>query len=199
MSDTHGIADKSRFLHARNAFSLIELMIVMAIFSLILGGVYATVIAAQNTYVIGTTLSDLESQTRRSLDRIAGEFQDAIFASLDVRETFEIEFQRNIGYQAGAIVPGDLIRIGLEGEKMVLRVDPDGMNEEFTITPWVQNLAENEIANALDDNGNGLIDERGLDFQLNGRTITIRLTLGRTDEDAREYVVSSETSIRLRN
>ena len=46
----------------------------------------------------------------------------------------------------------------------------------------VRPLLEGEIQNGKDDNGNGLIDEQGLTFVIDGRAIRMRLTIGRDGE-----------------
>jgi hypothetical protein len=49
-----------------------------------------------------------------------------------------------------------------------------------TIVNGIGELLEGEVLNALDDNGNGLIDEAGLSFSSDEGTLNIRLTVQRT-------------------
>jgi hypothetical protein len=65
----------------------------------------------------------------------------------------------------------------------------------------VSDLLEGEIENDADDNGNGLVDERGLSFEIDdtGNVLTIRLTCERLDEGRRPLRKTVETAVRLRN
>jgi hypothetical protein len=64
---------------------------------------------------------------------------------------------------------------------------------------WVRELLEGELPNGLDDNGNGLIDESGLSFEIDGDTITIRLTLERFDAEGTLITRTVETAVTLKN
>lgn len=62
--------------------------------------------------------------------------------------------------------------------------DPAGANRRRIIVRDVAPLLDGEIAgNGADDNGNGLVDERGLSFDMEGSKITVRLELERPDPD----------------
>ena len=195
-------------LHGREDFSLVELMIAIAIMSVILTGTYGVLASTQNTYAIGSAISSLNSQVGRTMNRITEELRDAGVATLFPLPaapfgSSEITFQRNVGYQEGAIVWGDVIKIGLldsDSNVLALWTDLGGANEQMSrLTSWVRDYAEGETANGADDNGNGLVDEKGFSFELNGNILTIRLTLERADEDGRVYTSSVDTSIRIRN
>jgi hypothetical protein len=71
--------------------------------------------------------------------------------------------------------------------------------QEVVLCGSVRPRAPGEIANGIDDNGNGLVDEAGLSFELSGRTLTIRLTLERPDRVAGTLSRTVTTSVRLRN
>ncbi len=66
---------------------------------------------------------------------------------------------------------GTASRIWMETSKNGNRVVWDGI-ELCHVTP----MLEGEEANGMDDNGNGLIDEQGLCFVVDGKTVTVRLT-----------------------
>jgi hypothetical protein len=61
----------------------------------------------------------------------------------------------------------------------------------------VRDLLEGEEVNGIDDNANGLIDEDGLSFTVDGSRITVRLSLGTTGRG--EETKSVETTISCRN
>ena len=63
----------------------------------------------------------------------------------------------------------------------------------------VRPFLEGEQMNGVDDNGNGLIDEKGLVFTLDGSRVTVRLTLERKSETGELITRTVETMITCRN
>jgi hypothetical protein len=58
---------------------------------------------------------------------------------------------------------------------------------------------EGELANGIDDNGNGVIDEKGLCFVVEGNRVTIRLTIDKPGPDGKHYRRTLETTVTCRN
>ena len=89
-----------------------------------------------------------------------------------------------------------------EGRLVLIR-DWGGPNEiEVVLTRWVAEYLDGESFDPLvvvDDNGNGLIDERGFCVERSGSTITLRLTLSRRGGDGTLATNTAETSVSLRN
>ena len=86
-----------------------------------------------------------------------------------------------------------------DGEVVLIR-DVGSKNAVTTVlASHVAAYLEGESANGKDDNGNGLVDEKGLSFVLTGDQLTIRLTVADFDPDGLPVWVTSETQIRLRN
>ena len=83
----------------------------------------------------------------------------------------------------------------------MVRVDNAGTADErlTVLTHWVREYLEGEIPNGKDDNGNGLVDEPGLCFDVIGEVWTIRLTLERRDSKNRSVMHTAQTSIKTRN
>ena len=63
----------------------------------------------------------------------------------------------------------------------------------------MRELLEGELANGLDDNGNGLIDENGAAFARDGRDLRLYLTLEGLARDGRPVTRTLETTIWARN
>jgi hypothetical protein len=59
-------------------------------------------------------------------------------------------------------------------------------------------LLEGELANGLDDNGNGLIDEPGLAFTVDGNDVTVLLTLEREVRGGRSIARTFTSTVRCR-
>ena len=80
----------------------------------------------------------------------------------------------------GAVVWGDPEEISGANAQVVWSQNPGDPDERRVV--WsnvVRPFLEGEIQNGTDDNQNGLIDEKGLNFTLQGNRVTIRLTLER--------------------
>ena len=63
----------------------------------------------------------------------------------------------------------------------------------------VRPFLEGELQNGIDDNGNGLIDEKGLSFVVWKNSVTIRLTLGRQVEGGDWINETVVTTVTCRN
>ena len=58
-------------------YTLVELIVVLLLLSVILIGVYGTLITGNNIYIRDITLLDMEQQTRNAVDRIVREVRQA--------------------------------------------------------------------------------------------------------------------------
>ena len=56
-----------------------------------------------------------------------------------------------------------------------------------------------ELPNGMDDNGNGLIDEKGLSFVVDRDSVTIRLTLERVSNDGSVISKTVQSTVTCRN
>jgi hypothetical protein len=114
-----------------------------------------------------------------------------------------IDYQTSLGVEDGVEVLSDLARIWLDSDAAeVLRTsNPGGAKEKHIV--WARNVSEflkEELgANAEDDNGNGLVDEHGLSFNIEKNSVLIRLTLKKDSRSGKELVASAETRAAFRN
>jgi hypothetical protein len=204
-------------------FSLVEVLISMAMLAGLLGTLLTVVSTGSSAARVGMARQSLEGAARRTLDRLANELVSAGLETLDPDPvtpwgSSTLTFQTIEGFD-GEIVWGTPSAFGLaleEGEldngkddngnglvderALVYTRDPGGASELATL--WVhgvRELGEGELDNGEDDNGNGLEDEEGLSFVHTGGRLLIRLTLEELDTEGNSLVRTVETSVRLRN
>ncbi|HVR85772.1 MAG TPA: prepilin-type N-terminal cleavage/methylation domain-containing protein, partial [Planctomycetota bacterium] len=54
-------------------FSLVEVLIVMAILSIVMGALYATIFGSSSTFTSNTRMGSIQEDARRALDDLANE------------------------------------------------------------------------------------------------------------------------------
>jgi hypothetical protein len=187
---------------------VVELMIVLALSSVIAFKA-AVLLSSTNEALRGESESlTLEDHARMTLDRIAMAVmscdRDALAPILSPGHSTGVRYQVSLGVEAGAVVWSDPEEIELTAEngvpELVWRRNPGAPEEENVV--WsrrVQPLLEGEAINGVDDNGNGLVDEEGLNFVVDGNQVTIRLSLGVTFEDGERVTRSLESIVTVRN
>ena len=84
--------------------------------------------------------------------------------------------------------------------RVVWSEDPGSARERRIVwSDWARRLLAGELPNGRDDNDNGLIDEQGLSFDLDGNSIVIRLTLERSGADGVLVARTLEARVTCRN
>jgi hypothetical protein len=128
--------------HSRGGFSLVELAVVVSILFLVLTGVAVVGNASDRAYRTGTTVAQLEAQAARTTRRVVDELATAgidTFVTLPAPGTASdrLEYLKAVGF--------------------------DGSRVEWTLPRRLAlELEPGELDDGLDNNGNGLIDERRL-------------------------------------
>jgi type II secretory pathway pseudopilin PulG len=150
-----------------------------------------------------------EDQARRVMERISlavmGSDRGTLFPELEELHSTSIKYKFSLGLEDGEIVwsaPEEIsLAAGAGGESLVQwRENPDAAEERKVVwTSLVSPLLEGETVNGVDDNGNGLIDEDGLSFVLDGNRVVIRLTLRRPEVNARTVQETVESIVYCRN
>jgi prepilin-type N-terminal cleavage/methylation domain-containing protein len=176
---------------ARAGFSLLELLVALAVAGLIFANVGLVLSSGSDTRERESIRGDLDVQLDRTLDRIALTLMSADAESLDPSApspAFQnaLEYVQNLGVQNGEVVLGDPERIELvvQGGQVLWRQRPDELDERMVVwSRWVAGYLDGELPNGVDDNGNGLIDETGLAFVVSGSQIEIFLCLERRGDD----------------
>jgi prepilin-type N-terminal cleavage/methylation domain-containing protein len=216
---------RSRIVRRRAGFTLIELMIVLALLSTFVGSLLAVGSTSTRLCETGVNKSNLEGSARRALDRLARELSGARSDSLGTlpesplwQEGIDFDRVESIRAGDGRITwSADRAEFRLDGEEtddgldndddglvdegaLVLVRDSGGAGESaITLAHGVREYLEGELANGVDDNGNGLIDERGVAFERVGRDLRLYLTLEGVGSDGRIVTRTLETTVWSRN
>lgn len=191
----------------RAGFTLIEAAIAIALLALVFVKVGMLVKMRADTAAHESTSLVVDDQARRVLEQISYAVMGASRERLipDPQSPIyssELRYEVSLGVQDGSVVWGDAQWIGLgAGDREVAwRERPDTPDERRVV--WckvVRPFLEGELMNGLDDNGNGLIDEKGLVFTLNGNRVTVRLTLERKSDTGEIVTRTVETMVTCRN
>ena len=208
----------------RSGFSLLEMMISVALFGLVIGSLGMIGVSNRRAYQAGTLSADLEAHARRAVDRIVQQMMRS-GASVLIPDPAEgvggsdVTYRQAENVTAGGVQWSDLYRFelqyepgelddgidnngnGLVDECRLVWTERDGEADERStvLCRWVREYFQGEEATLGDENGNGLEEERGFCLERVGETLVIRLTLERNDPQGRPQTRSITTSIKLRN
>jgi prepilin-type N-terminal cleavage/methylation domain-containing protein len=193
----------------RSGFTLIEVMIAITILGLVIGNVYMVLGDSSKAFGSQTTVFEAETQARRTLDRIALAVVGASRATLfqtpaAPASTPELNFTTSQGLQDGAILEGNPQRISLANtggfHQVTWAENPGTESERKSVwTKFAAEFLEGEELNGEDDNGNGLIDEKGLNFVLEGNSVLVQLTIARKTSDGTWITRTLEARVTCRN
>jgi prepilin-type N-terminal cleavage/methylation domain-containing protein len=209
---------------ARAGFTMLELLISVVLLSLVLASTAMVSSSGYRTYRASSAQSLAESHARRALERAVNELRSATADSVpDPGGNLGMDtltFRQAIGVDGGGNLQlGGLMRLAVELDPAELANglddDDDGLADEgelvltrdvggpgelrVVLARPVRALLEGEATNLADDNGNGLVDERGFCVQRVGRLLTLRLSIEDFEDSGRRILRTVESSIRLRN
>jgi prepilin-type N-terminal cleavage/methylation domain-containing protein len=200
-------APKTRCEQASAGFTLLELMITVSLVSLVMVNVWLVLSESSKAYSARTVDYDAEVQAQRTLDRIS---EALIGASTESLETSveapnfadRLRFEINVGFENGEPVFGEPQEIRLEepGQEVVWVESPEEVDQRRVVwSRWVREFLEGEVPNGIDDNANGVIDEKGLSFDLEGDMVTTRLTIERPGSDGSLITKTLTSRVTCRN
>jgi prepilin-type N-terminal cleavage/methylation domain-containing protein len=188
-------------------FTLLEMLIACSLVGLVVTNIVLAMNSSTKAYETGASCSQVEDQARRTLDRIAlavmGSSREGLAPGQEFPlDTSSLTYQLNLGYEDGEPVwsaPERIERVDA-GEQVVWIQNPATPERRQVVwSKWVRDYLAGETFNGIDDNGNGLIDEKGLSFTIEENLVTIRLTLERKGPDGRLITVPVETQVNVRN
>lgn len=199
--------DIRRARPSRAGFTLLEMVISLALVALVVTNIVLAMNGSTKAYEVGSSRDEVEDQARRTLDRIAlavmGSSREGLAPGQEAPlHTHVLTYQLNLGYEDGEAVWSDPERIEREEQaaQITWKKNPGVAEEQRVVwTKWVRDYMDGEVFNGVDDNGNGLIDEKGLSFTIEEDLVTIRLTLEKTAPDGSRITVPLETQVNVRN
>jgi hypothetical protein len=207
-------------MRSPSGFTLLEVALVAAILVAVLAASTGVVGTTGATLATGTSIAALEAKANRVLDQVSSELFQAGLTTLQPAAPTgspSLGYRRGAGYADGDNLWGPQRRIELRPEEAVDGTDNDGdgyvdehrvvwiedpgLASERQVT-WARGVRANlegEAPNGVDDNGNGLVDEPGLCFQLQGDALTVRVSVEGRDPAGRFFTRTATTALRLRN
>lgn len=193
--------------HRRGGFTLLELLMALALFAIMTVKIHYAMVAANQASTRSTRRIVVEDQARRVLQQIAVAVMGANRGTL-IPDTVaplsmsSMRFQVNLGIENGEVVWSDPEQVALDDatEQVFWSSNPDAANARRVVwSNLVTPFLEGELPNGMDDNGNGLIDEKGLSFEVDRNAVRIRLTLERITDDGESVMETVETTVTCRN
>jgi prepilin-type N-terminal cleavage/methylation domain-containing protein len=191
----------------RGGFTLLEALIALSVLGLVLGNVVMMLRSSNDAYDVEAGKAQLELQIDQTLDRIVLALMGASTDSLDPNSSMpafhdELTFQQSLGFANGELLFGaqERIELALADGEVIWREKPGEVDERsVTWSRWVARFLEGELMNGVDDNANGLIDESGLVFLVEGAQVTVHLTMQRVDTHGRTTTYSRTAVVHCRN
>lgn len=216
---------RARCARRSSGFTLLEVMIGVAILSLILVNVHLVTKSGAAAARSGALRSSLENELELTLDRITFALMAAQDTEIEgpapapLPSTF-VRFASVIGRDgAGNVVMSPTEEIAwaehieagsggqggngafMDGGRVTWTEDADAVaSRRITWSNSVPIIYMDEVGgNAEDDNGNDLLDESGLAFARDGAQVQVFLTVERLDERGRPQPVERSLRIAPRN
>jgi prepilin-type N-terminal cleavage/methylation domain-containing protein len=192
---------------SRRGYSLVELLAAIALVAIVGVKVFLLMSMRARTEVKQSTELVVEDQARRVMEQIVYSVMGAARERLTPYPesplfSSQLRYQVALGVENGEVVWDDpqLLGLGAADNELVWRKRPFDPEELRVV--WCRNVGpflEGEIPNGVDDNGNGLTDEKGVTFTVDGNLVTVRLTLQRVDEHEQPFTRTMEMVIACRN
>ncbi len=190
----------------RSGWTLIELSITVVLVSIVMAKAVFVMKSALGLASEETASMHFEDQARRVMDRIAlaimGADRGELVPQLEQVSHDTVQYRFSLGLENGEVVWSDPEQIRLdEARTGVEWLENPAQAEEKKVvwTKLVSPMLEGELPNGVDDNDNGLVDESGLSFVIEGDRVLIRLTLQRPEIGGRTVAETVESVVTCRN
>jgi prepilin-type N-terminal cleavage/methylation domain-containing protein len=194
-------------LRQRRGFTLVEMVIVMALATILTVKIAMLLQMQQKEQKRTEATIAMEENARRVMEQIGYAIMGADDEKLDPDAPFplfssELTYEASLGVVDGEIVWDDPEWVGLTTTpgQLAWKERPDEPDERRVVwTNAVRPFLAGELMNGVDDNGNGLIDEKGLAFCCDGSKVIIRMTLERKDSHGLPLTTTLQETVTCRN
>jgi type II secretory pathway pseudopilin PulG len=193
---------------ARAGFTLLEAAVATALAGLVIANVTIVLRASQRTWDEQTLETSLDVLAVQTLDRVtmalAGASREALQPAYEPPlPCSDLVYEYSLGMQGEVEQWSAPQRIYMDGARAaVVWAENPGMPEEREVV-WGKNvrneLADEVLGNLVDDNGNGIVDEAGLCFTIEGNAVRVRITLEKTNPEGIVVRRSRESLVVCRN
>jgi prepilin-type N-terminal cleavage/methylation domain-containing protein len=191
----------------RGGFTVIELIIAMTLVGLVLTKLTLVMDQARRAHEDESVSMALGDQANELLDKIAYALIGASREKLLPGSSApffgaSLTYQISLGIEDGDVVWSDPEMIAFDEEGLQVFWAQNAGEANARKAEWANTdsqMYEDELLNGDDDNGNGLADEHGLSFVLDGDSVTIRLTLERSTENGGRIQETRSTTVTCRN
>ena len=216
----------SRKTERTGGIALVEALLAATLLVVFTSGALLMARSTTDAYRTESSFSELGLRAHRALTEVTRTLRLADAAAVTPpgivapASTAQLDFQRPRGYLDAGIDWDDAERLVFEPEpgepENGLDDDGDGWIDEGRLV-WIDDLGlaterrkvlchgvahdlEGETAgNLIDDNGNGLVDERGFCVDFTGAQATIRLTVEGRDRNGSPIQHTVQRAVALRN
>ncbi len=194
-------------MRTNSGMTMVEMAVSCLVMALVFGSLAMALASSRTAFERGSRTMALEQDSSRVLRQVTDALRGADAASLPLvppvpLSTGTFDFQTQQGFDGTTWSWSGPRRITFDPAAGTLScIDDFGLATQTT-TVWARGvpaLFDGEIANGVDDNGNGLIDEGGFCVTREGNLLVVRVTLdgqGPLDLDGRR---TAEVRIALRN
>ena len=191
----------------RSGFTVLELVIGLALLAVLSVNIMWVLSATTNTSENETAQVILEDHTQTVLKRIALAIMRSSRETLEgdmaaPLSSDELQYSVQIGMENGEPVWDDPEAIAMDDVNTSIAWTKNPAAPEELRVVWtnlVRPLLEGEEMNGIDDNGNGLVDEKGLSFTVDRNAVTVRLSLERRRSDGTVLTRTVESTVTCRN
>jgi hypothetical protein len=195
----------------------------IAIFSLVIGSAMTLLLDGKNATQATQQRANAARKAQSALDRALDEFREASSTvnpdPSGPQGSPSLQFQQPVSVVGSAVVWSGMLQLMWESDpadplgggdqdgdglvdegRLVLVRNVGALNERrIVLASNVPRLDPDELANNVDDNGNGVVDEGGFNIQRVGDVFTLRLVVSEPGPGGQRQIGRAEASIRLRN
>lgn len=193
---------------ARAGFTVLEVSIAVTLVVILLFNASQLISTASRSGDTTAKQQELDQLADQTIDRIAlalmAANEEKTLPSNSAPFNSElINYETSLGVENGETVWSEPERIALDTEEDLVRWARNPDSPDVLQIVWGKHVSEMQIGELdgdLDDNnGNILIDEKGLSFNIDGSSVQINLTLRQNLDDGTELTASTHTRVAFRN